>query len=209
MFDINYTDGSLKKLTSNNKNEESSDYSANKSPKKEKNRVIFTPHWFKNDEYKEKTKVTWEDKYKEMTEVHWRMEVYEKRISDDEIPDVYHPGMIPGIEVKKDPLNETLKEKRLLKRYTMVQEEQIKPQFWPPRIYDKTMKQLNEFESTQLLRQIEKLSEPVDIDDFDEPRVKKDVQQKRIEGRHTIVLSQLDFETENESDFTQWSDAYF
>lgn len=191
----------------------SSDISSNSNSTTEKhrkkNKIIFTPHWFTNAEFKQKNKKSWDEKYKEMTDVHYRMEVLEKKISDDEIPDVIHPGMLPSLEVKKEPLDITLKEKRLLKKYTLVQEKQIKPLFWPDRVYDDEMQILNESETNQLVQQIEKINEPVDIDDFDEPRIRKESAANQIEGRHCITFSTLDYETENESDNTQWSDAEY
>ena len=172
---------------------------------------IFTPAFWTNTEFQKITHVSWPEKYKIMKNQHFRCEVIEKRIVKKKIENAQHIIESPFLEKKMDDLGLNGREKNLLSGYNLREEPNVKPTFWPSRIYDGSLKELGEDASSFIEGQIMEFDKDVSIDDFEEPKQKgkkkKRKSNKDEKIRFCVEFSTLDYATEDDDDMTQWSDA--
>ena len=167
---------------------------------------IFTPTYWTNEEFDKINVVPWKDTYAHFREQHFRLEVIEARILNKKYEKYIHVAYAPKLEKENEPQNINHYEKRRYGNYIEQKEENVKPVFWPDRIYDNAYKTLDQEESDNLSNQMKEYDKIVSIDYFDEPRNKKK-QQEKLEKRYMVTFSALDYMTEYDDDQTQWSDA--
>ena len=171
---------------------------------------IITPKYYTNEEYEKMNILTWNKKFNEMYQNHFRLEYVEKHIINSN-PQYKQDNcnVVNLLEEKNEIFNdqkfsklENIQEKS---NYSNVIEHNIKPSFWPARVFDKNYKKLNEKESTILSAQIQQYNIVLDSHTYEEPTI-RNIINHRGHKSYSVSFSIYDFGTENDDDQTQWSD---
>ena len=172
---------------------------------------ILTPAFYTKQEFENMNKKTWIQKLNEMFMNHYQLELIESRIKQESPQSPSSTCNVVDILERKtnyfDPLKFSDPEK--LKRtsnYQTLESHNVKPSFWPERIYDQNYKKLNQEDSRLLLAQIEKYVIDTKSQKFEEPILPNINRFYYLQPFHSVAFSVLDFSTEDDDDQTQWSD---
>ena len=171
---------------------------------------IITPRFYTNEEYEKMNILTWDKKFNEMYKNHFRLEYLENHLQKSNPHSRRDNCNIVNILEKKketfdDPEFTNIENLKETMNYSNVYEQNVKPTFWPPRVFDKNYKKLSAKESTTLSAQIEQYNIHLGSHKFEEPYV-RNIYNHRSNNSLSITFSVYDFGTENDEDQTQWSD---